>query len=325
MAEPLGLPQFTYTKGLHDLGNGLYAWLQPDGGWGWSNAGLIADRGQSLLVDTLFDMQLTREMLDAMARAEQGSDNPQTIVNTHSNGDHCNGNGCCPHAEIIASSASAEEMDHESPQMMAALLQQSDQMGDLGAFFKQCFGKFDFAHVERRNPTHTFDGALSLTVGDKAVNLLEVGPAHTNGDVLVHVPDDGVVYTGDILFIEGTPICWAGPVSNWIKACDTILEMKPDLVVPGHGPITDARGVRAVRDYLTYISAEARKRWDAGMTDSLEAARDIALADYDSWGDAERIAVNVDTLFREFAGIEERTDVVSLFTRMVQIRQTKQA
>ncbi len=59
-----------YTKGLHDLGNGCYAYLQPDGSWGWSNAGLVVDSGESLLVDTLFDLKLTAEMLEAMRRAE---------------------------------------------------------------------------------------------------------------------------------------------------------------------------------------------------------------------------------------------------------------
>ena len=56
------MAQWTYTKGLHDLGNGCWAWLAPDGSWGWSNSGLISDDGVSLLVDTLFDLKLTREM-----------------------------------------------------------------------------------------------------------------------------------------------------------------------------------------------------------------------------------------------------------------------
>ncbi len=81
-----------YTKGLHDLGNGLWAYLQPDGGWGWSNAGLIVDGDRSLLVDTLFDLKLTREMLDAMRRAVPAAQSIETLVNTHANGDHCFGN-----------------------------------------------------------------------------------------------------------------------------------------------------------------------------------------------------------------------------------------
>ena len=63
------LSKWQFTKGLHDLGNGCYAWLQPDGSWGYSNAGLIVDGKESLLVDTLFDLKLTREMLDGMRKA----------------------------------------------------------------------------------------------------------------------------------------------------------------------------------------------------------------------------------------------------------------
>ena len=57
----------SYSLGLHEVADGIHAYLQPDGGWGWSNAGLIVGDGTSLLVDTLFDLRLTQNMLDAMA------------------------------------------------------------------------------------------------------------------------------------------------------------------------------------------------------------------------------------------------------------------
>ena len=138
-----------------------------------------------------------------------------------------------------------------------------------------------------------------------------------------HLPDDGVMFTGDILFIDGTPIMWVGPVGNWIAACDRMLELGVDVVVPGHGPVTDARGVRAVRDYLEYVTREARARYDAGMP-PLEAARDIALGDFDSWGDAERIVVNTVTLYREFAGeTDEAPGTVDLFATMAEIARDR--
>jgi len=84
--------------------------------------------------------------------------------------------------------------------------------------------------------------------------------------VLVHLPDDRKVFTGDILFIDGTPIMWAGPVANWIAACDRIMAMDADVIVPGHGPITDKAGVRRVQDYLAFCDREARKRFDAGLS-----------------------------------------------------------
>ena len=94
-----------YTKGLHDLGNGVYAYLQPDGSWGWSNAGLIAEGEKSLLVDTLFDLALTQEMLNAMSEATKAATSIDILVITHANGDHCYGNQLVRGAEIIASKA----------------------------------------------------------------------------------------------------------------------------------------------------------------------------------------------------------------------------
>ena len=63
------MAKWQYTRGLHDLGNGLWAYLLPDGSWGWSNAGLIVDGDRTLLVDTLFDLKLTAEMLESMRRS----------------------------------------------------------------------------------------------------------------------------------------------------------------------------------------------------------------------------------------------------------------
>jgi cyclase len=111
--------RWEYTKGLHDLGHGCHAYLQPDGGWGWSNAGLVVGEGTSLLVDTLFDLQLTAEMLDAMADVT-GSAAISTVVNTHANGDHCYGNQLVSGAEIVASSAAAHEMAEVPPAMLHA-------------------------------------------------------------------------------------------------------------------------------------------------------------------------------------------------------------
>jgi glyoxylase-like metal-dependent hydrolase (beta-lactamase superfamily II) len=142
--------------------------------------------------------------------------------------------------------------------------------------------------------------------------------------VIVHVPARKLVFTGDILFIDSTPIIWAGPVSNWIRACDRILSLDADVIVPGHGPITDASGVKQVRAYLQYVDREARKRFDAGL-DVAEAAFDIALGDYDSWGDAERIVANVDALYREYRGNRMPPDVPRLFELMARVDRLRRA
>ena len=108
---------------------------------------------------------------------------------------------------------------------------------------------------------------------------------------------------------------WNGPIANWIKACELMLELEVETVVPGHGPITDKRSVESVKGYLQYIEVETRKRFDAGMSET-EAAHDITLNDYSAWGDAERIVVNVNTLYREFSGEAAAPSFADLFGDM---------
>jgi len=223
-------------------------------------------------------------------------------------------------SDVCSADLSAKEMDELPAPALAAIMEQAKAMGPAGQYLVDIFGSFDFTDVAEKHPTKTFTGEYSVNIGDKKVDLIEVGPAHTAGDVLVHVPGDKTVYTGDILFIEGTPIMWAGPVANWIAACDKIIALEAETIVPGHGPITDAAGVRRVQDYLHYIDGEARKRFDAGLS-VRDAAHDIQLGDFSSWGDSERIAVNVSTLYREYGGDTTPPNVVELFGLMAELKR----
>ncbi|HET6867396.1 MAG TPA: MBL fold metallo-hydrolase [Solirubrobacteraceae bacterium] len=304
-----------YTKGLHELGDGLYVYLQPDGGWGWSNAGLITANQTSLLVDTLFDLNLTRDMLRAMKPITDQHPIGQAF-NTHGNGDHWYGNELLPdNIPIVASAGAVEVMKASPPNAVHMLFNEVDLGPEFEAFAKHNMRGFDFASVNGRLPTETFERQHDLTVGERNINLIELGPAHTNGDAIAYVPDADAVFTGDILFIEGTPLMWAGPIANWIAGCDKIIELNAKTIVPGHGPVTDASGVKDVQRYLTYIRQEAKQRFDAGM-DEEAAADDIDLADFRDWGDPERIAANVANLYREFDPSLDKLSPPELFVKM---------
>ncbi len=306
-----------YSKGLHEVADGVFAYLQPDGGWGWSNAGLAAGDGTSMLVDTLFDLKLTRSMLDEMA-AVTDSIPIGTLVNTHANGDHCYGNQLVTGAEVITSAASASEMEALPAAALAAMMDM-DFGTNTNRYLKESFGPFTFTGIDPPRIDRTFSGELSLDVGGRTVELLEVGPAHTAGDVLVHLPKENVIFTGDILFINGTPLVWDGPVSNWIAACDRILALDCAVIVPGHGPLTDADGVRAVRDYLSFVVEETTKRHAAGLS-AIEAAKDIELGSYEQWSDWERIAINVDTVYGELDASHASPGVIGLFGQMANLK-----
>lgn len=314
------MAQWQYTKGLHDIGNGLYAYLLPDGSWGWSNAGLIVDGEETLLVDTLFTVGLTQDMLDIMRDAAPAAKNIGKVVNTHANADHIWGNQLVKDAEIIASAGCAEEFDHFMPAQVIEMMANAKDLGVLGEFVEHCFTPFDFSGIELTPPTTTFDKEMSVTVGDKAVDLYNVGPAHTRGDVLAHVPGDRVIFTGDIIFNEGHPVIWDGPIANWQAACERILALAVDVVVPGHGPVTDKAYVRKFKGYLDYIEAESRKGFDAGLSE-WDTACEISLADYDTWLDAERLIGNVHALYREFRNDAAPLETMPMFEAMARFHK----
>lgn len=315
------MANWPFRHGVHDIGNGLYGYVQPDGTWGWSNAGLVTSRGETLLVDTLMSVPLTERMLGEFARVP-GGDRIDKLVNTHANPDHYLGNVAVEGAEIISTKATLEEMEGFDPSALVNLAETWQAMGDAGEFLFETMGRqFDFTGAEHRKlPTRTFERSLSLAIGDKTVELTDLGPAHTDSDTIAWVPEDRVVFTGDLLFNEGHPIVWTGPFSNWIAACDYIERLEPDVVVPGHGPITDVTAVRNLRSYFEHLRREARGRFDAGLTWQ-DAARDIPIREYAHWTDPERVVANVYSLYREWAPDLPPASPFMLFAEMNHYRK----
>src|ERR1700759_4595625 len=287
-----------YTRGLHEIGKRVWAWMLPDGGFGWGNAGLVAGDGASLLVDTLFDLPLTREMLAAMAPITDSAPITDALI-THSNGDHTHGNQLLDGSvRVIAATGTAEEIEHGMAPEMLVMAQTADLGPVATRYLRERFGPFDFGGITLRNADQTFDDRLTVEVGGRVVELLNLGPAHTAADSVVHVPDAGVLFAGDLLFIGGTPIVWAGPISNWIKACDAMLALDAATVVPGPRPITDPDGIRAVRGSFEHILAEIDAAHQKGLPFA-EAADAIDLGEYVAWLDSERVVVNVYQRYRE--------------------------
>jgi len=186
------------------------------------------------------------------------------------------------------------------------------------AFVQAAFGAFQVADVTVRLPSRTFEGRLDLGIGNRTVSLVELGPAHTGGDTIVHVPDVDLVFTGDLLFSQGTPMVWAD-YNNWIAACDRILALDAAVLVPGHGPVTDASALRDLRRYLVYVREEARERFDAGM-DETQAADDIDVSAFSDWGETERIVANVIAAYRALDPSRPRRTRLELITAMADWR-----
>ncbi len=314
--QGLQLHDRSYTSGLVEIADGCFAYLQSDGGWCLSNAGLLRGGGASLLVDTLTDVPRTATMLEAM-RPITDTAPIRTLAITHGNLDHYFGNQLVEGAEIVASAGTAHEMANgPTPAAMEAMIANPDPV--LGAYLRHAFGRFDWTGIEVTLPTRTFEGSHTVDAGGRRAELHDVGPAHTAGDTICHLPEERVAFTGDLLFVFGTPIVWAGPYANWTKACDFLLSLECDVYVPGHGPLTDRRGVQGVKDYLEFVHTQARACFDAGLDDR-EAAFEIDLGPYAEWGDSERLAINVMSAYREFDPTRPEPNRGDVFTRMAQL------
>jgi cyclase len=299
------MAKWQFTKGMHDLGNGCYAYLLPDGSWGWSNAGLIVDGDATLMVDTLFDLKLTAEMLATYRASIPAAKDIGILVNTHADGDHTFGNQLVEGARIIGTQGTVADFARFDPAAVQKLVLSAELVGSSAVFMRECFRPFDFSGIVLTPPTETFSGTMDIMVGSKKVQLIEVGPAHSLGDALIYVPDDKVLYTGDILFTGGTSIAWYGPVKRWIDVCDMVLGMDVETIVAGHGPISTKDDVRELRDYLQYVTDRSRPLWEAGM-DYLAASYKIDLGKYREREDAERVVVTIQTLFDDFSNAPQR-------------------
>jgi glyoxylase-like metal-dependent hydrolase (beta-lactamase superfamily II) len=288
-----------FAAGLARLSDRVFAYLQPDGGLGLSNAGLVGGKGDALLIDTLFDLAHTRRMLDEIARRVTGEIG--RVVNTHHNGDHCWGNQLLAGAEIIGHRRCAELMRSLPPEALQRLKDAPDTLPAARAL-RAGLERFDFTGIEITPPT-TFvpDEGMRLEVGGVVLELLYVGPAHTAGDVIVHLPDEGVVFSGDVIFRNCAPIGWEGTFARWVEALERIAALGAHTIVPGHGPVCGPEAALELRDYLLYVRAESERHFRSGASVA-EAASRIDLGPYAAWLESERIVFNVDRAYRELRG-----------------------
>lgn len=319
-----------YQEGLYDLGNNIYAWLVPNGSWGESNSGLIVGETESLLIDTQWDLVYTREMLEGMSAFTEKSPIKQ-VINTHADGDHFWGNELFPGCDIIASERTAKECDHIQPKNLKFFRFLGKCMSHIpmkkyrqaGHWFTNMVKPYDFKTISPVSPGNTFNGKFELSLNDRAIQLLEVGPTHTGGDTMVFIPDASVLFTGDVLFINSTPVSWQGPVANWLTVLDQILEMDVETIVPGHGPLCGKEEVKSVKNYWRFLLPRIEACFQRGLS-PVKAAREIALSrdfldsPFVGWKSPERIMTNAHTIYRNLAGNTKKQSVPAIIKMMFQ-------
>lgn len=300
--------------GPTQVGDNLWAFLWEPGSWGQANTGLlIAPGSASMVIDTVWDVPRAAQI--AAETSSLVRDAPITeVVNTHSDGDHWWGNDTVPAgARITTSTVSLHAMKEDTPPAGVHAFASLGSLvgwvpgpiGAMGGYMDRVRGGATFPRKLPRLPDHTFDVTEQISVGGREVQLRYLGPAHTSGDLIAHVPDAGVVFTGDLLFIGSTPILWHGPLGNWIDALDHLLALDAAVYVPGHGSLCGTDEIRALRTYWEWVESAGREHFDAGV-ESAHAARNMMLASefepFSAWDSPERLVLTMSTLYRLWEG-----------------------
>jgi cyclase len=146
-----------------------------------------------------------------------------------------------------------------------------------------------------------FDERLDLYVDDTKVELQFVGPAHTTNDVVAWLPQQRVLFAGDLVFNGGTPFVVMGSVSGALDALERLRHLGADVIVPGHGPVCGVESIDEQVAYLRFVQQLARRGFDDG-TPPLDLALGADLGRFASWHDPERLVGNLHRAYSELRG-----------------------
>ncbi|MEW2630398.1 MBL fold metallo-hydrolase [Streptomyces sp. NPDC048389] len=277
----------------------VHAYVQPDGGWCLNNAGFVSDGHSTLLVDTAATERRTLALREALLAT--GAPLPRLVVNTHHHGDHTYGNGVFqPEAVVVGHDSCRHEL-------LAA-----------GRQLHLLWPETDFGDIRITAPTVTYSDRMTVHVGDVEVRLVHPGPvAHTTGDTVVHLPRQGVVFTGDLIFQGGTPFVPMGSLSGSLRALDVLRALGAETVVPGHGPVTDPSAYDATERYLRFVADVAEAGRAKGLT-PLETAQATDLGDFAELRESERLVANLHRAYAELEGLPEGSplDAATVFADM---------
>lgn len=280
-----------WSTGTTELAPGVFAYVQATGVFCVANAGIIAGRDATTAIDALFTPRMTHALLD---EAQRVAPKPITrLINTHHHVNHTMGNALFPPTTEIVAHAKAKERMERVP--LPLIIEAIKQMAP---YFEP-----ELHDIEERLPNVTFDGAvMELSIDERLVRLIHYGTGHTRGDVLVHLPEERVLFTGDLAFLYVTPLAMEGHIGNWIRIGRRIIdEIDADIIVPGHGPVGTKADWSRMLDYFQLLHTAARSAFEAEASEE-EAIRSIDLGEYADWPEAERITPNVARCYQEFRG-----------------------
>jgi glyoxylase-like metal-dependent hydrolase (beta-lactamase superfamily II) len=254
------------------------------------NIGIISGDESVLVVDTGIGIENGRRVLE-LARSIAGQ-RALLLTITHFHPEHGYGAQVFKGAAtILYNKAQRDELDEKGSEYLSMFRGYGANLVDA------------LAGVDIVGPDQTYSGATTLDLGNRRVVLRE-SPAHTRGDQIVHLPDDGIVFTGDLVENAFFPI-FADADSKaglWMDVLKTIESLRPAIVVPGHGAVGGTGIVRSVSGYMEFVRGQVAGLSPESDEDEVDRLVAVVKAHFPTWDNDKWIVFAVRTFFAEATG-----------------------
>jgi len=255
---------------IEKLTNGVYGAIHKNGGYAISNVGIINLGNESLVFDCFISPKAARD-LKKVAKELTGND-IKYVFNSHFHNDHIRGNQVFSGAEIIATQKTKELIKETEPEELEYEKKVVDDR--IESTQKEIDGETDPRKLEEHKmwlgyyraikesfdeyktilPDKIIKDTLVIQGKDRKVILFSRGKGHTESDMVLLLPEDKILFTGDLLFIESHPWLGDGFMEEWIEYLEELKKLNVEQIVPGHGPIGNKRSLDEMISYIQTVS-----------------------------------------------------------------------
>lgn len=256
------------------------------------NIGIIVGTQAALVVDCGMGKENGSRVLDKARELAEGK--PLLLTTTHYHPEHAFGAQVFKgQATIIANTTQADELREKGPSSLNVFRQIIPAARDL------------LAGVKFVEPDETYQGERVIDLGGKQVLLREL-PAHTRGDQIIFLPQERILFTGDLVENHLFPIFPDQDAHDkqWIAAVEQMLSLSPATVVPGHGDLGSTELLEEFREHLTFVREEVERRIKEGQELDLVDREVIPIVKgrYQEWGNDMFIAFEIHNIYAELTG-----------------------
>jgi len=249
-ALSLAAAEASAQGGLTRIADNVYAYVgarnaSPSTSFG-ANAGIVIGNDGIAVIDTLVSSKEAKRFIKDIRAVSQKP--IKYVIDTHEHLDHAFGNS--EFAQLGATIVSHANCRKNMIESAEAILRNAKDYG---------LSEDAMKGTQIVYPALTFRGAMAIDLGGQTIELIDPGPSHTNGSILVYLPGTKTLFAGDALFTDYHPYMGDGDIAEWTRVLDRILAMDVEAIVPGHGPVSGKKDVTDMKEYLAAFDAKAKE------------------------------------------------------------------